>query len=202
MVSSTAYSSLQQWASYKFDPNLKAPDNTTNFVKSFNGKIEKYRQKPIFTLIEAVMEMFMSTIAKRADICQEWSGRVVPKIKTLLTKLEVDSRCCTITPAGMGEYSVQVGRTKFIVDLNLGDCDCMYWYISGISYKYTIRCILRERKDLETFVDEAYTIERYKLAYNVVIHLVQDPTFWPDRNLPRIGPPNNRGHRSREARDS
>jgi len=42
---------------------------------------------------------------------------------------------------------------------------------------------------LETFVDEAYSIERYKLAYNTLIHPVQDPTFWPNRNLPRIGPP-------------
>jgi len=40
----------------------------------------------------------------------------------------------------------------------------MYWDISGIPCKYSIRCILRERKDLENFVDEAYTIERYKLA--------------------------------------
>ena len=38
-------------------------------------------------------------------------------------------------------------------------------------------------------MDEAYSIERYKLAYNAVIHPVQDPTFWLDRNLPRIGPP-------------
>ena len=39
------------WASYKFDPDLKAPDNMINFVESFNAKIEKYRHKPIFTLI-------------------------------------------------------------------------------------------------------------------------------------------------------
>jgi len=71
-----------------------------------------------------VMEKFMSTIAKRAEICQEWTGRVVPKVKTLLTKLEVESRCCMITPAGMGEYFVQDGRTKFTVDLNVGHCDC------------------------------------------------------------------------------
>jgi len=39
------------WARYKFDPDLKAPDNMINFVESFNAKIEKYRHKPIFTLI-------------------------------------------------------------------------------------------------------------------------------------------------------
>jgi len=52
------------WARYKFDTHLKAPDNTTSFVESFNGKIEKYMHKPIFTLLEAVMEKFMSTIGK------------------------------------------------------------------------------------------------------------------------------------------
>ena len=89
----------------------------------------------------------------------------------------MDNRCCRVTPAGMGEYSVQDGRIKFTVDLNLGHCDCMYWDISGISCKHAIRCILRERKDLENFVDEAYTIEKYKMAYNAVIYLVKDPTF-------------------------
>jgi len=68
-----------QWARYKFDTDLKARDNTTNFVESFNGKMEKYRHKLIFTFLEEVMEKFMSTIAKRTEICQEWSGRVVPK---------------------------------------------------------------------------------------------------------------------------
>ena len=53
----------------------------------------------------------------------------------------------------------------------------MYWDISGIPSKHAIRCILRERKDLENFVDEAYTIEKYKMAYNAVIYLVKDPTF-------------------------
>ena len=72
------------------------------------------------------MERFMSTIAKRAEICQEWSGRVVLKIKSLLTKLEVDSRCCRITPTGMGEYFVKYCRIKVTINLNLGHCDCMY----------------------------------------------------------------------------
>ena len=29
------------WARYKFDPDLKAPENTTNFVESFNAKMQK-----------------------------------------------------------------------------------------------------------------------------------------------------------------
>ena len=106
------------WASYKFDIDLKVTDNTTNFMNSFNGKIEKYRHEPIFTLLEAVIEKFMSAIAKRAEICQEWSGKVVPKVKALLTKLEVDSRCCRVTLARIGEFSVQDGHSKFKVDLN------------------------------------------------------------------------------------
>ena len=55
--------------------------------------------------------------------------------------------------------------------------------------KHAIRCILRERKDLKNFVDEAYTIEKYKMAYTAVFHPVQDLTFWLERNLPRLGPP-------------
>ena len=33
------------WARYEFDTDLKAPNNTINFMDNFNRKIEKYRHK-------------------------------------------------------------------------------------------------------------------------------------------------------------
>ncbi|KAJ8443418.1 hypothetical protein Cgig2_024195 [Carnegiea gigantea] len=62
-----------------FAKKYPVPDNITNFVKSFNGKIERFRHKPIMVLLEAILHKFMSIIAKRAEIAKEWTGRVVPK---------------------------------------------------------------------------------------------------------------------------
>jgi len=140
-------------------------------------------------LLEAILHEFMSVIAKRAEIAKEWTGRVVPKVTKKLVKLELDSRTCRVTPAGTREFLVQDGNTNFTINLNTGHYDCMFWDISRIPCKHAIRCILRERLDPETFVHEAFSIDKYRLAYSVVIHPVQDQSFWETRNLPKLGPP-------------
>ena len=52
--------------------------------------------------------------------------RVALRVKILLTKLEIDSNYCRVTLVRVGEYSAQDGHTKFIVNLNVGHCDCAY----------------------------------------------------------------------------
>ncbi|KAJ8442134.1 hypothetical protein Cgig2_011324 [Carnegiea gigantea] len=44
---------IEHWARFNFNPKVKYADNTTNFVESGNGEIEKYRYKSIFTMLEA-----------------------------------------------------------------------------------------------------------------------------------------------------
>ena len=36
---------------------------------------------------------------------------------------------------------------------------------------------------------EAFSIDKYRLTYGVVIHPVRDHNFWEVRNLPKLGPP-------------
>ncbi|KAJ8441647.1 LOW QUALITY PROTEIN: hypothetical protein Cgig2_019781 [Carnegiea gigantea] len=99
---------------------LKFPDNTTNFVESFNWKIEKLRSKPIFTLLEEIRRKFMKTIAHRFKVPKSWPGVVVP------------NRECLVTPARRGIFEVLNGVTSFTVDLNVHHCDCMdpvFWKV-------------------------------------------------------------------------
>ena len=45
----SASEAVEHWVGYTFDSDLKCLDNTMNFVKSFNGMIERYMCKPICT---------------------------------------------------------------------------------------------------------------------------------------------------------
>ena len=168
---------LEQWARHKFDHSLKCPDNTTNLVESFNDRIKKLRHKPMFTLLEEIRRKIIETIATRFDLPQNQNGKVCPKIQRKLVKLEVDSRTCHVTLVGRGEYEVIAGRTTFTVNLNTHQCNYRVWEISEIPCRYSIRCILRERKQLEDFVDSAYTIDKYMSTYDGIIYPVPDPTF-------------------------
>ena len=127
---------LEHWARYKFDPAIKIPDDTTNYMESSNGKIERFRNKCIMTLLVEIRNKWMSNLARKAELASEWAGKVTPRVKTMLAKLEMDNRYCKVIPAGKGEYSVIEGRTTFIIDLNTRHCDCMFWDISCIPVKH------------------------------------------------------------------
>ena len=116
---------IEHWARYNFDPEVKCPDNTINFIESFNGKIEKFRYKHIFTLLEAVRRKFMKTIVDGANIAKQWKGKVVPRVKLLPIKVAKESGTCRLTPTSRGIFEVIEGATQFTVDLNTHYCDCM-----------------------------------------------------------------------------
>ncbi|KAJ8448500.1 hypothetical protein Cgig2_012144 [Carnegiea gigantea] len=71
---------IEHWARFTFDSEVKCPDNTTNFVESFNGKIKKYRRKPMFTMLEAVRRKFVQTITNRAKLANQWKGKILKGI--------------------------------------------------------------------------------------------------------------------------
>jgi len=56
---------VELWARYAFPISIKCPDNTTNFVESFNGKIELFKYKSIFIILDEIRRNFMKTIANR-----------------------------------------------------------------------------------------------------------------------------------------
>jgi len=88
---------IELWARYTFPVSVKCPDNTSNFVESFNGKIELFRYKPIFILLKEIRSKFMKTIANKFNVAKTWVGHVVPRVKVMLTKTELESRSCKVT---------------------------------------------------------------------------------------------------------
>ncbi|KAJ8452794.1 hypothetical protein Cgig2_014557 [Carnegiea gigantea] len=96
----------EPWAKYKFQADTKCPDNTTNFAESFNGKIEKFRYKPVWTLLEAIRKKFMSTIVRKFEIANGWSGKLCPRPVTDPIFWE-DSDCPRLGPP---EIEVKRGR--------------------------------------------------------------------------------------------
>jgi len=51
----------------------------------------------------------MKTIANRFNVAKTWVGHVVPRMKLMLTKTELESRYCIVTPASRGVLKVLDG---------------------------------------------------------------------------------------------
>ena len=71
-----------------------------------------------------------------------WVGHVVPRVKVMIMKTELESRCCIVIPTCRGYFEVLNENTTFTANLDHHHCDCMVW---DIPCKHGIRCILRER---------------------------------------------------------
>jgi len=139
--------------------------------------------------LEAIRRKFMQTITNRCRISKDWKDKLVPRVKLLLVKAEKESRACRLTLAGIEIFEVVEGLTHFTVDLNTHHCDCMVWDISSIPCKHATTCNLRERLDIQSYVNKAYTVEKYKQTYDVCMQPISDPIFWEETDCLKIGPP-------------
>lgn len=181
---------LELWARFKFDTTIKCDDNTNNFVESFNHAIGKFRGLPILTMLEEIRKLIGSRIVKRYENSQKWEGKLVPFVQKKLLITEMESRNCThLVHAGQGEFDVTEGHTNFTVRLQDRFCDCRKWQLTGLPCKHAARCILRMKQQLEDYVDDCFTVEKYRNLYSHIIHPIAAPQMWEKRNLPDLDPP-------------
>ena len=131
----------------------------------------------------------MKTTANRFKVAKSQPSHMVPRVQMIITKIELESKGCVVTPAGRGLFEVLDGSTTFTVNLAQHHYDCMMWDISGIPCKHDIRCILRERQDINLYVHEADSIKSHLQTYDVVMHPIKDLIFWKERECPKLGPP-------------
>ena len=61
--------------------------------------------------------------------------------------------------------------TRFIINLNSNTCDCGDQQIFGVPPKHAGKCLVCMKADLEEWVDEWYSIEKYKTTYSHSIYL-------------------------------
>ncbi|KAJ8424147.1 hypothetical protein Cgig2_030833 [Carnegiea gigantea] len=107
---------LEHWARFKFDHILKCPDNTNNFVESFNPTILNFRGKPLFIMFENIRKLMGGRFVKRFQKALSWEGKVVPHVEKELKLIQGKSRnCSNIVHARKGEFDVtevKKGRPK------------------------------------------------------------------------------------------
>ncbi|KAJ8438929.1 hypothetical protein Cgig2_033816 [Carnegiea gigantea] len=68
-------------------------------------------------------------------------------------------------------------------------CDCRKWQLTGLPCKHAARCIFRMKQQLEDYVEDCFTVEKYKNLYNHIVHPIVAPQMWEKRNLPNLDPP-------------
>uniref|UniRef100_A0A453MQH2 SWIM-type domain-containing protein n=1 Tax=Aegilops tauschii subsp. strangulata TaxID=200361 RepID=A0A453MQH2_AEGTS len=76
--------------------------------------------------------------------------------------------------AGRGVFQVTSFKNIYLVDLNMNNCECKKWELSGIPCHHSVACFRHERIEPESMVHMCYTVESYRKAYAYNIMPLRD----------------------------
>ncbi|XP_066358573.1 uncharacterized protein [Miscanthus floridulus] len=177
------------WYRCAFNPEIKCDYITSNIAESFNNWIRDYKDLPVADLADKIREMIMVLWNKRRNIAYRLpEGRILPAI---MHQLKANTRGlghlkivpCSNWSAEVWDHSSRVER--HIVKLHQRTCTCLEWQHTGKPCQHVLAYVTHQRGvDLEQFVHDYYSVNRFRAAYGREIEPMTDKTQWPQVDLP------------------
>ncbi|XP_059461899.1 uncharacterized protein LOC132190869 [Corylus avellana] len=181
------------WSRAWFSEYSKCDLLVNNICECFNSYILKARDKPILTMLEMIRKKLMRRYQAKREGIEKLTGKLCPRIVTKLEEIGIAASDCVAVYAGeyMFEVTCPTGK-QFVVDLRRKLCGCRQWEITGIPCPHAFCAILYDCGDSEDYVDECYTIERYKKAYAPIIYPMPSEEQWIKTQHDHLEPPTSR----------
>jgi hypothetical protein len=126
---------------------------------------------------------------KEKEVGDMWQGPICPKVRKKLQKNTKFANTCYALPAGKGIFEVQGRNNKYIVDINLKQCECRRWDLTGIPCSHAISCLRHERISPESMVSNCYSTSSFLLAYGNSIWPCKDKSTWEKVDAEEVLPP-------------
>jgi hypothetical protein len=178
------------WSRAWFATDSKCDLLQNNICECFNSYILKARNKPILTMLEQIRKKLMRRYQAKRDGIQSLTGKLTPKIQNKLDAIRNESMDCVALYAGddMFEVTGPDGR-QFVVNMRRKSCGCRVWEMSGIPCVHACAAIRHSCKNAEDYVDEYFTVEMYKKAYEPVIYPMPSQEQWIPTQHDKLEPP-------------
>jgi hypothetical protein len=158
--------------------------------ESFNNSIMDARFYLVISMMEAIRKKKMVRIQENRTKAERWIGTICPNIFRKL-KLNIErSRRCIVLWNGAEGFEVQEKEDrKYVVNLQLRTCTCMYWQLSGLPCCHAISCIYKASLIMDDYIASCYSIVDYHKTYAHVLQPIEGPANWHTSNMPRPDPP-------------
>jgi len=173
-----------KWYRSKFSKECKVDYVNNNISECFNNWIKDYKDLPVADLMDKIREKIMEKIYTRQEIADRMEGRILASV---LHELNMKSRGLHYEILRTSAMSADIsGITKegknwrVPVDIEKKTCGCGQWQISGKPCTHAIALFGKIRNiNIENFIDDYYSVERFKTAYQFVVTPMGDKTDWP-----------------------
>jgi hypothetical protein len=193
-ISPDAYDYLSKvdpstWSRAWFSTFTKCDLIVNNLSECFNAWILKSRDLPIISMMEMLRKKLMKRYQKKREGISTMEGRICPKIRARLDECGQDAGHCYCTYAGDGLFEVTHMEKQYVVNLVRRTCGCRQWDMTGIPCAHAICAIWSDDADPLDYVDDWYTVDMLKKAYNEIVYPMPGEDHWTKTNGEHVDPP-------------
>nr|AGR45850.1 mutator-like transposase [Zea mays] len=181
-----------KWMRSEFNIEIKCDYITNNLAECFNNWIKDYKDLPVHELADKIRQMTMVLWNKRRLIGERLHGRILPAV---IHQLKAKTRGLGhLTVVKANTYAAEIWdstttRNRHVVKSYLHECTCLEWQHTGKPCQHALALVTAQQVvdvNLEDFVHEYYSIDRFRKAYSRLIEPLPDRTQWPKVNLPFV----------------
>lgn len=167
------------WSRHAFGHHTKSDMLLNNICESFNAYILPAREKPVLSMFEWIRRTLMKRFVTKRQGMLDYVGKFTPKATKLIALSKDEATRYCVPYWGGGEtFEVDHFGHTYIVNLDARSCGCRKWDLTGIPCPHAICCILKDRRNIEDYVDNCYTKDKYLAAYSHIIKAMPGEDNW------------------------
>ena len=173
------------WTRSQYRTASKVDYVTNNLAESFNNWIKLEKGKHLDDLLDTIRQKILIKWNQRKKVAKKFNGKILPHILQRLKEesYNLDIEVIIASPEGVAELCAKGSngsRFRYVVSLKDRTCSCRVWQGSGIPCKHAIAFITSiAGEKLEDHVDDYFSVNRFRAAYEGSIPSIPDKSMWP-----------------------
>lgn len=175
-----------RWMRCMFNTDIKCDYINNNLAECFNNWVRDIKGLPIVQLADKIREMIMELFRKRRMIGERFAGIIIPFV---IHQLNARTRGLGHLKAKPSTDSTGEVRNdhkedeRHVVKTLTHECTCLQWQHTSKPCDHALAFInvlqARHFVNMENYVNEYYSVSRFRAAYAGVIEPLTDKSQWP-----------------------
>ena len=178
------------WSRSKFSDHSKVDYINNNLSESFNNWVKNVKDLQIVEMHDKIRQMIITKFELRKKIAISMKGTIIPAVTKALTAQSKAIKDCEVLKCVNSTAEVTAptksgASFRYAVNLVLKTCSCRAWQVSGKPCRHALAFIAKPTREvqMEDFVDEYFSVDKFRKTYSGVFNPMTSKHFWPRVNL-------------------
>jgi hypothetical protein len=169
------------WSRSKFSEDCKVDYINNNLSECFNSWVSKCKDFQVVDMHDRIRQMIIEKWVLRDKIGRKMVGSIIPSIIHALNAQSKTIKNHEVVICGAGTAEVTVNRFRHAVNLEQKTCSCRAWQVTGQPCSHALAFIakLSRHVQMDVFVHEYFSVERFKKAYAGKFSPMTSKDSWP-----------------------